>query len=136
MPPGDSAHTRPGRKALHDNPRLDLIRPTPPARRLLQDIELPDKPILHSALRACKREQNARPQIKTEAERPMGRNPRLPAFDRGLVTFDDAGRPEFSPTLSELGRAELRWQTPIPLTDKHKKRLAWHRAKLFVSQGA
>ena len=58
------------------------------------------------------------------------------AFDRGLVTFDDGGRPEFSPTLSELGRAELRWQTPIPLTEKHRKRLAWHRAKLFVRQGA
>lgn len=58
------------------------------------------------------------------------------AFDRGLVTFDDGGRPEFSPTVSELGRAELRWQTPIPLTDKHRKRLAWHRAKLFVRQGA
>ncbi len=58
------------------------------------------------------------------------------AFDRGLVTFDDGGRPEFSPTLSELARAELRWQNPIPLADKHKKRLAWHRAELFVSREA
>lgn len=53
------------------------------------------------------------------------------AFDRGLVTFDDGGRPEFSPTLSVLGRAELRWQTPIPLADKHRSRLAWHREHVF-----
>lgn len=58
------------------------------------------------------------------------------AFDRGLVTFDDGGRPEFSPTLSELGQAALRWQNPIPLTDKHKKRLAWHRAEQFVGREA
>ncbi|MDP2621422.1 MAG: HNH endonuclease [Hyphomicrobiales bacterium] len=54
------------------------------------------------------------------------------AFDRGLVTFDDAGRPEFSPALSEEARAELRWQAPIPLTDKHKARLVWHRANCFA----
>lgn len=53
------------------------------------------------------------------------------AFDRGLVTFDDGGRPEFSPTLSELGRAELRWHAPIPLTAKHRARLAWHREHVF-----
>ncbi len=57
------------------------------------------------------------------------------AFDRGLVTFDDDGRPEFSLRLSETARAELRWQNPIPLTDKHRKRLTWHRTNLFVSQG-
>ena len=45
------------------------------------------------------------------------------AFDRGLVTFDDEGRPEYSPALSETGRAELRWQKPVPLTDKHRGRL-------------
>ncbi|WP_035872789.1 HNH endonuclease [Cucumibacter marinus] len=53
------------------------------------------------------------------------------AFDRGLVTFDDEGQPLFSATLSELGRAELRWQTPILLTDSHKQHLAWHRARVF-----
>lgn len=58
------------------------------------------------------------------------------AFDRGLVTFDDEGRPHFSSALSEAARAELRWQNPIPLTDKHRKRLSWHRTNLFVSQGA
>ncbi len=53
------------------------------------------------------------------------------AFDRGLVTFDDEGQPHFSPCLSEIARAELRWQDPIPLTDKHRKRLTWHRSNVF-----
>jgi predicted restriction endonuclease len=56
------------------------------------------------------------------------------AFDRGLVTFSDDGRPEFSPALSDAARAELRWHTPILLTDKHRERLAWHRAHHYVSQ--
>lgn len=56
------------------------------------------------------------------------------AFDRGLVTFGDDGRPEFSPALSDVARAELRWHTPILFTDKHRERLAWHRAHHFVSQ--
>ncbi len=54
------------------------------------------------------------------------------AFDRGLVTFDDAGQPEFSSAVSETARAELRWQGPIPLTDKHRARLVWHRANPFI----
>ncbi len=54
------------------------------------------------------------------------------AFDRGLVTLDDDGRPKFSPVLSVTARSELRWNNPIPLTDKHRKRLEWHRANLFV----
>lgn len=53
------------------------------------------------------------------------------AFDRGLVTFDDDGRPDFSLALSELARAELRWHDAIPLTDNHRRRLAWHRANVF-----
>lgn len=53
------------------------------------------------------------------------------AFDRGLVTFDDEGLPQFSPKLSETARAELRWQAPIPLTDKHRARLVWHRTEAF-----
>ena len=56
------------------------------------------------------------------------------AFDRGLVTFDDEGQPKFSPSLSDVARGELRWQEPIPLTDKHRKQLTWHRINLFVSQ--
>ncbi|WP_334147169.1 HNH endonuclease [Hyphomicrobium sp.] len=51
------------------------------------------------------------------------------AFDRALVTFDDQGRPEFSPSLSEQARAELRWNSPIPLTDEHRRRLARHRER-------
>ena len=35
------------------------------------------------------------------------------AFDRALVTFNDEGKPEFSPELSEQARAELRWSSPI-----------------------
>jgi len=53
------------------------------------------------------------------------------AFDRGLVTFDDDGLPQFSPKLSETARVELRWQGPIPLNDKHRARLVWHRAESF-----
>lgn len=51
------------------------------------------------------------------------------AFDRALVTFDDHGRPEFSPDLTERARAELRWNAPIPLTDEHRRRLARHRER-------
>ena len=51
------------------------------------------------------------------------------AFDRALVTFDDKGNPQFSPELSERARAELRWSSPIPLTDEHRRRLARHRER-------
>jgi hypothetical protein len=51
------------------------------------------------------------------------------AFDRALVTFDDEGNPQFSPELSERARAELRWNSPISLTDEHRRRLAGHRAR-------
>jgi predicted restriction endonuclease len=53
------------------------------------------------------------------------------AFDRGLVTFDDDGRPKLSQKPSEIARAELRWHAPIPLTEKHRARLVWHRAEVF-----
>ncbi len=53
------------------------------------------------------------------------------AFDKGLVSFDDEGRPMFSPGLSEDAREALRWQAPIPLGPEHRKRLAWHRETLF-----
>ena len=55
------------------------------------------------------------------------------AFDRGLVTFHDDGRPEFSPRLSEAGIAELRWQNPIRLTEEHCAFLEWHRRHVFTS---
>lgn len=51
------------------------------------------------------------------------------AFDRALVTFDDEGRPEFSPSLSEQARDELRWNSPISLTDEHRRRLVRHRER-------
>lgn len=51
------------------------------------------------------------------------------AFDRGLVTFDDQGYPQFAAELSPAARAELRWQGPIPLTKNHRARLAWHRER-------
>ena len=54
------------------------------------------------------------------------------AFDRGLVTFNDSGRPEFSPTISEAARGELRWENPISLNEKHRARLLQHRSKTFV----
>lgn len=53
------------------------------------------------------------------------------AFDRGLVTFDDNGRPMLSTQLSEEAATELRWQNPITLTDQHRACLHWHRAKVF-----
>jgi hypothetical protein len=53
------------------------------------------------------------------------------AFDKGLVSFDDEGRPMFSPGLSEGAREALRWQAPIPLGSEHRKRLTWHRETLF-----
>jgi hypothetical protein len=51
------------------------------------------------------------------------------AFDRALVTFDDEGKPDFSPGLSERARDELRWNSPIALTYKHRQRLARHRER-------
>ncbi|GAA5264600.1 hypothetical protein ACOSOMT5_P1025 [Acidiphilium sp. MT5] len=51
------------------------------------------------------------------------------AFDRALVTFNDHGEPEFSPDLSDQARAELRWSTPIALTDNHRRRLTRHRER-------
>ncbi|MDK1377231.1 MULTISPECIES: HNH endonuclease [unclassified Sinorhizobium] len=53
------------------------------------------------------------------------------AFDRGLVTFNDEGEPQFSQTLSDVARAELRWHKPLPLTERHRAHLARHRAQFF-----
>ena len=54
------------------------------------------------------------------------------AFDRGFVTFDCVGRPEFSVTLSEDARGELRWRTPLKLNDFHRCRLDFHRTQYFI----
>jgi hypothetical protein len=56
------------------------------------------------------------------------------AFDRALVTFDDEGNPEFSKTLSEAARAELRSRSRITLTDEHRVRLARHRERAKAQQ--
>src|SRR5690625_342181 len=54
------------------------------------------------------------------------------AFDRGLVTFDDEGRPLFSRGLSGKARTELRWQRPLTLTEAHRKRLRWQQEHVFA----
>lgn len=53
------------------------------------------------------------------------------AFDKGLVTFDDDGRPIFSDLLSGPAMHELRSQAQIRLTDDHRNKLEWHREKVF-----
>ena len=58
------------------------------------------------------------------------------AFDRGLVTFDNSGQPQFSPALTKTARAELRWNRPISLSEAHLERLAWQRANLFRGKDA
>lgn len=55
------------------------------------------------------------------------------AFDRGLVTFDDEGSPQFSPALSDTGRSALHWLAPLQLTERHRQKLAWHRQNLFIN---
>lgn len=47
--------------------------------------------------------------------------------DEPAVTFNYEGQPQFAPELGEEARLELRWYEPIPLTDQHRERLAWHR---------
>lgn len=53
------------------------------------------------------------------------------AFDHGLVTFDDNGRPMFSGALKPRAKSELRWHEPIRLTVRHCERLAVHRERIF-----
>jgi putative restriction endonuclease len=55
------------------------------------------------------------------------------AFDEGLVTFDDEGRPIVSPDLTDAAIAALQLgnATPLPLTPEHRVRLAWHRTNLW-----
>jgi hypothetical protein len=50
------------------------------------------------------------------------------AFDSGLVSFGDAGNPLFSSSLGPDAKALLRWRRPVPLSEKHREKLAWHRA--------
>ena len=58
------------------------------------------------------------------------------AFDAGLVSFDANGVVIFSPKLTEAARTRLNdggLRADRPLTDKHKRYLAWHAANVFVS---
>lgn len=52
-------------------------------------------------------------------------------FDGGLVTFGDDGIPVFSENLSEQARAQMYFDRPVDLTDKHRVFLKWHRTKVF-----
>lgn len=54
------------------------------------------------------------------------------AFDQALVTFDEQGKPEFSTNLSKQARDELRWNSHLPLTDGHRRRLTRHRERMFA----
>lgn len=55
------------------------------------------------------------------------------AFDRGLVSFDDHGRPVVGSPLSDAAVAALN-PASVPallLTQEHQKRLAWHRDNVW-----
>ena len=54
------------------------------------------------------------------------------AFDRGLVTFDDDGHPQFCSQISETTLKHLKWQSPIYLTDQHRHYLMHHRSLVFA----
>lgn len=53
------------------------------------------------------------------------------AFDEGLVSFTDDGRPIFSESLSAAAKDQLDWKAPVPLTPPQLARLAWHRHHVF-----
>jgi hypothetical protein len=55
------------------------------------------------------------------------------AFDEGLVTFDDEGRPIASSELTDaaITALQLRNAAPLLLTPEHRLRLAWHRTNLW-----
>jgi putative restriction endonuclease len=60
------------------------------------------------------------------------------AFDAGLVSFDDLGRPIPSPRLGDEARTamELNAVTPLPLSDQHRERLKWHREHIWIAAEA
>lgn len=51
------------------------------------------------------------------------------AFDKGLISFDDEGVVLVAPDLSRNAREALAIGNapPLPVTEEHKPRLAWHR---------
>lgn len=53
------------------------------------------------------------------------------AFDAGLVSFDDRGFVLRASALSLVGSEQLGAPEPVPLTDRHRFYLAWHRENVF-----
>jgi hypothetical protein len=53
------------------------------------------------------------------------------AFDAGLVSFDDSGKPLLSPTITQAATEQLDVQSAgqVKLTDTHRTNLSRHRAK-------
>ena len=53
------------------------------------------------------------------------------AFDAGLVSFDDTGKPLLSPTITQAAAEQLNLQSAgqLKLTDIHRTNLSRHRAK-------
>jgi putative restriction endonuclease len=53
------------------------------------------------------------------------------AFDAGLVSFDDTGKPLLSPTITEAAAEQLSPQTTgqMKLTDFHRANLVRHRVR-------
>lgn len=58
------------------------------------------------------------------------------AFDRALVTFDEAGAPLYSPSLSPAARGTLVCLQPLVLTDVHHSYLEHHRRRFRANDGA
>lgn len=58
------------------------------------------------------------------------------AFDRALVTFDEAGAPLYSPSLSPAARSTLVCLQPLVLTDLHHSYLEHHRRRFRGSREA
>ncbi|ASR08865.1 restriction endonuclease [Rhizobium leguminosarum bv. viciae] len=53
------------------------------------------------------------------------------AFDAGLISFDDDGKPVASPALSDIAAERLSLYTapPLSLTPAHRENLSWHRLR-------
>lgn len=60
------------------------------------------------------------------------------AFDAGLVSFDDLGRPIPSPRLGDDARTamDLDAVAQLPLSDQHRERLKWHRENIWIAAEA
>ena len=57
------------------------------------------------------------------------------AFDAGLVSFDTNGAAFFSPKVTDAARTRLgegRLRSERPLTEKHRRYLTWHTARVFL----